>query len=165
MGTLQPLRDVAVKIQQFNAANKTDILFHSDGAQVRLRCRLYGVFHSEFRCIPLYSLVFPLSLLPSHYPHLSHRYLSLPPSHHITPSLSPPVSPGSRSQSLGKVAIDVQSLGLDLLTIVGHKYGAPKGVAALYLKQGIRYLHRSISIWVGNGGTRNGEKGDIKTRL
>lgn len=42
------------------------------------------------------------------------------------------------AQSVGKVPIYVDDLGLDMLTIVGHKYGAPKGIAALYVKEGIR---------------------------
>jgi len=41
------------------------------------------------------------------------------------------------AQSIGKVAVDVSQLGVDLLTIVGHKLGAPKGIAALYIKQDI----------------------------
>lgn len=41
------------------------------------------------------------------------------------------------AQSLGKVLIDVQALGVDMFTIVGHKYGAPKGIAALYLRENI----------------------------
>jgi hypothetical protein len=35
VGSLQPLREISVKIKQHNAAHSTDILFHSDGAQVR----------------------------------------------------------------------------------------------------------------------------------
>lgn len=42
------------------------------------------------------------------------------------------------AQSFGKVMVDVQYLGLDLCTIVGHKFGAPKGVAALYIRQAHR---------------------------
>ncbi len=41
------------------------------------------------------------------------------------------------SQSLGKVPVDVTKLGVDFLTIAGHKLYAPKGIGALYMKQGI----------------------------
>ncbi len=34
--------------------------------------------------------------------------------------------------------VDVKELGVDMLTIVGHKFGAPKGVAALYIKDGVQ---------------------------
>lgn len=40
------------------------------------------------------------------------------------------------SQSLGKVRVKVEELGVDMLTIAGHKLYAPKGVGALYVKQG-----------------------------
>ena len=40
------------------------------------------------------------------------------------------------AQAVGKVAVDVKELGVDYLTIAGHKLYAPKGIGALFVKQG-----------------------------
>lgn len=42
------------------------------------------------------------------------------------------------SQSVGKVPIDVKELGVDFLTVAGHKLYAPKGIGALYIREGIK---------------------------
>ena len=41
------------------------------------------------------------------------------------------------AQSVGKIPTLVNDLGVDLLTVAGHKLYAPKGIGALYVRQGI----------------------------
>jgi cysteine desulfurase len=42
------------------------------------------------------------------------------------------------AQSVGKISTRVDDLGASLLTIAGHKLYAPKGVGALYIRDGVR---------------------------
>jgi cysteine desulfurase len=40
------------------------------------------------------------------------------------------------AQSVGKIPVDVQALQVDFLTVAGHKFYAPKGIGALYIRGG-----------------------------
>ena len=40
------------------------------------------------------------------------------------------------AQSVGKIKTDVKNLGVDMLSVAGHKLYAPKGIGALYIKSG-----------------------------
>lgn len=55
------------------------------------------------------------------------------------------------AQSAGKITIDVGALGADLLTVVGHKMYAPKGIAALYVRSGV-----PVVPLIGGGGQERG---------
>ncbi|MCR6494453.1 cysteine desulfurase family protein [Cellulomonas sp. P24] len=55
------------------------------------------------------------------------------------------------AQSVGKITVDVDDLGVDLLTVVGHKMYAPKGIAALYVRTGV-HLHPVVA----GGGQEHG---------
>ncbi len=58
------------------------------------------------------------------------------------------------AQSVGKVPVDVEQLGVDLLTVTGHKLYAPKGVGALYVREGTR-----LDPVIHGGGQEHGLRG------
>lgn len=59
------------------------------------------------------------------------------------------------AQSMGKVKIDVEELGVDFLTIAGHKLYAPKGVGALWIR---RFLRPKISPQIHGAGHELGQR-------
>jgi cysteine desulfurase len=59
------------------------------------------------------------------------------------------------TQAVGKICTDVETLGVDLLSISGHKMYAPKGVGALYIRSGI-LLNNILFGDLQEGGLRPG---------
>jgi len=47
-------------------------------------------------------------------------------------------------QALGKIKVDVEEIGCDLLSVSAHKLYAPKGVGALYIRRGVRVHSQNI---------------------
>ena len=54
-------------------------------------------------------------------------------------------------QAFGKIPVNLAELDVDLYTVSGHKIGAPKGIAALYVKKGV-----TVSPLLYGGGQENG---------
>ena len=67
------------------------------------------------------------------------------------------------AQAAGKIALDVQALGVDLLSISGHKLYGPKGVGALYVRRRPRV--RLVPLLSGGGQERGVRSGTLPTPL
>ena len=62
------------------------------------------------------------------------------------------------AQSLGKIPVHVDDLGVDLLSMAGHKIYAPKGIGALYIRSGIdpeKFCHGAGQEGGRRAGTEN----------
>ncbi len=62
------------------------------------------------------------------------------------------------AQSVGKIPTQVDALGVDLLSVAGHKLYAPKGIGALYIREGTRiepFIHGAGHEGGRRGGTEN----------
>lgn len=68
------------------------------------------------------------------------------------------------AQSVGKVPVDVHALGVDLLSISGHKLYGPKGIGALYVRRRQPRL-RLQPLQVGGGHERGLRSGTLPTPL
>ena len=62
------------------------------------------------------------------------------------------------AQSLGKISAEVDTLGIDLLSVAGHKIYAPKGIGALYIRKGVqlsKFMHGAGQESGWRAGTEN----------
>ncbi|MCA9195406.1 MAG: cysteine desulfurase [Planctomycetales bacterium] len=62
------------------------------------------------------------------------------------------------AQAVGKIAVDVESMGVDLLSIAGHKLYAPQGIGALYVREGVElapFMHGAGHEGGRRAGTEN----------
>lgn len=62
------------------------------------------------------------------------------------------------AQAVGKIPVDVRQMGVDFLSVAGHKLYAPKGVGALYIREGLflpKFMHGASHENNRRAGTEN----------
>jgi len=64
------------------------------------------------------------------------------------------------AQSVGKIPTDVEELGVDLLSVAGHKVYAPKGIGALYIREGTK-----VELFVHGAGHEAGRRAGTENVL
>jgi len=64
------------------------------------------------------------------------------------------------AQAFGKIPVDVDAFGVDLLSISGHKIYGPQGIGALYVRAGTR-----LAPLLHGGGQEPGRSGTVPTAL
>jgi cysteine desulfurase len=64
------------------------------------------------------------------------------------------------AQAVGKIRVDVQELGVDFLSLAGHKLYAPKGIGALFVRQG-----QTLNPLIHGGGQEAGRRSGTENTI
>jgi cysteine desulfurase len=64
------------------------------------------------------------------------------------------------AQAVGKLPVDVEGLGVDFLTVAGHKLYGPKGVGALFMKRG-----KDLTPLIHGGGQERGKRSGTENTI
>jgi cysteine desulfurase len=64
------------------------------------------------------------------------------------------------AQAVGKIPVNVKELGVDFLSVAGHKLYGPKGVGALYMRQG-----RELTPLIHGGGQEGGKRSGTENTI
>lgn len=64
------------------------------------------------------------------------------------------------AQTVGKIQVDVSELGVDMLSIAGHKMYAPQGVGALFVRRGV-----ALEPWMHGAGHEDGRRAGTENVL